>query len=804
MREVRERQGAGAAPRRRFVAAVALAVLAASIVPGIALGAPARAVSSSSWATVPASKLGAHLKPAAATSAPVAYVPSARHSRVVIVLLGGTTWADLRLPQAASLRRVMMSGWLANLDCATAGDERTIARALVSMGAAARADAGPEAGLAYVASDQFENGNAAEAYVRRTGHLPGDAEVLHLGIASIDRVNAADPSQIRPGLLGTVVESLGLKTAVLGSADTGAGPVSGSRHREAAALAMDQYGRVDYGAPAESEIVPAPEMAYGVRSNASEMLMRYSLLPDDTGLVVIDFGDTIRAARYASQAQPAAQRFLRARAMDSAGDFVTRLAQLSSGRDSIIIMSPEARDGGPGPAPMTPFSILVPGTMPGYATSGTTHRAGMVTGIDIVRTVRERLTGSDDPKPDIPGRPITRAAGDEQVVLGGLAAESRRAVAVDGIRVSVVIGWALVATVSSLIALGLVLAVPTRENSFRLAEALLLFAVALPLSAFVAGWVSTLSGAGRLGMQLLSPPSYVVVVVAPAVALAAALALTRISISRQFAVVLAATVGVLAVDQLVGAPASVDTIFGYSPIAGGRYYGMGNDAWAIAFACVALVLGIWLDWTPRSWLGRRAIVASAFGALALVVGLPVLGANLGGFVSVLAGLLAMWVTLSQKRYRAWVLPAAVGAILAAAGLLVGLDGLRAPSAGTHYAGMARMLADGNLSSLSVIVSRKIALNLAVFNSTPFSWLLLPAVALFLIDAHRARGLLSGFLAQRPGLSAALTAILAAGGTALFIEDTRIAIPAHMLGIAGPVVLGLMLAAARWRLTTLQP
>jgi hypothetical protein len=732
---------------------------------------------------------------AAAPNAPLA-------RRVVIVLMSGMTWRDLDLPQADGLRKAIGSGLAADLNCATLG-RRTVARAMVTLSAGSRADAGSEAGDAYRADAPFENENAAEAYVRRTGHLPGDAQMLHLGIASIDRANAVFPDRIRPGLLGSAVGDLGLKTAVLGDADTALVWSPGTRHREAAALAMDEFGRVSYGGVGQPDLVPAPEMAYGVRSNASQILMRYSILPEDAGLVVIDFGDTIRAARYSSEAQPSARRFLRARAMASASDFVSRLIQLTSEKDAIIIMSPVAVDGGPDPAPMTPFSLLMPGGTPGYATSATTRRPGIVVGTDLVRTVRYLLSGNDVASGDIPGRPIVASSGGGGS-LEALAAESDRATLVDRLRPGLLFAWAFLVTVGGLLALGLMLAGPNNESSFRLTEALLVFVSSLPLAGFVAGWATAAVGRGSLGAQLATPLGYATLVIAPAVALAAALALSRMPISRQLFVVMVATVGVLIADQLAGAPAAIDTVFGYSPIEGGRYYGMGNEAWAIAFSCVALTLAIWLDWTPGSWPRRRIAVVGVLIGLTLVVGLPVLGSNLGGFIAVGLGAVTFCAVLLRRHFKPWMIAAAAVAIAAAAALLIGLDMMRAPMAGTHFAGIGRMIANGDLSALGDIVGRKLSMNVETFNQTLWSWVLLLAVTVFVVDARRAGGLLGRFLEDRPALSAALIAILASSAAGMFIEDTGIAIPAYMLGVAFPVVTALMLAAARWRLTTLQP
>ena len=50
------------------------------------------------------------------------------------------------------------------------------------------------------------------------------------------------------------------------------------------------------------------------------------------------------------------------------------------------------------------------------------------------------------------------------------------------------------------------------------------------------------------------------------------------------------TAAVLIAEQFVGAPLSILSLIGYSPLLGARYYGMGNEAAAIAFG--ATLVGV--------------------------------------------------------------------------------------------------------------------------------------------------------------------------------------------------------------------
>jgi hypothetical protein len=719
--------------------------------------------------------------------------------RVVIVVLSGMTWDDLDLKQAYGVRAAFESGWAANMNIATLGEQRTLARTLTSLGSAVRADAGPEAAEAMNADERIENGKASDVYLRRTSRLPGRFEVFHLGQPALVRANVGAVTAVTPGLLGAVVSSLGRGTAVYGNGDESMVGSGGTRRREAAVLAMDQAGRVARGDVGGGTLVSDSEMADGVRTNTALLLYRVSTLPKSIGLVVLDVGDTARAARMAPSATPAALRFAKARALSRASDLLDRLILLTGEEAAIVLVAPPVEEATGGKPVMSPFAILMPGARPGYATSGSTRRPGLVSGTDLIRTVRYVLGGVDPADGSIPGRPIVRFGGTTKVDVTKLERDANRASTVWDGRWTVSWIWFVLQIVGAAVAVFLLRSRTDDETASRLTEALMLWLVAAPLSCLVLAWIWPFAVASVRTFAVLS--------LVPAVILAAGLALTGMRPSRQLQIVYAATAVALLLDQLegifIGPRLVMDTAFGYSTVEGGRYYGIGNEGMSILFVAVALGLGLWLDQQRVDWARAKWGVGALLAAVALVVGLPFIGANLGGVIAVTAGFATMWLGWDGKRPTLRMVTAVAIVVVVLAGGLVAVDMLRGSGQATHLAAAGRDVAGGGLAAASRIAARKLTLSLDIFRKNPAAWLVLAFIALMVVERRRPQGLIASMVADRPRFTTALTGVFVAGIVGGLIEDTGIYVPATMLGIALPSVLLLLLASARWRRTALE-
>ncbi|MCW2919104.1 MAG: hypothetical protein JWN52_7172 [Actinomycetia bacterium] len=261
---------------------------------------------------------------------------------------------------------------------------------------------------------------------------------------------------------------------------------------------------------------------------------------------------------------------------------------------------------------------------------------------------------------------------------------------------------------------------------------------------------------------------------------------------------------VAATDLLRGSPLQLNSFMGYSPLVGGRYYGLSNIAFA-TFATGTLFFAAGLAHVlirrgRRGWAVAVVILLGA-GADALS-GSPGLGAKFGGTIALFPGTAVTALIVAGKR----VTPARVlffaGLGIATIAAICYLDYRRPPGRRTHLGRFAQQVLDGQAQP---VVTRKMLAMLHTVGNIPLT-LLVAGGLLFLFfvllrtGGHGGTG--AGPLAvayeHAPALRAGLTGTLVTSMSGFAVEDSGIAVPAIALTLAVPLAFA---AAARARRIT---
>jgi hypothetical protein len=378
----------------------------------------------------------------------------------------------------------------------------------------------------------------------------------------------------------------------------------------------------------------------------------------------------------------------------------TELVEAAREREATVaIVSPN----GPPEAPnLTPFALVRPGGGGGLLYSPATRTEGLLTNADVAPTLLGVL-GARIP-PEMSGRAAeVRPGGTESAQL-----MQRRLWFVEdsGFRVWAVVGvlWALA------------LAVGVLRRDRRGASWAILVLTALPAGALLAaavpvtsvlfaGVLTALFAGGITALCWRLSDSY-------------AGALARVAL---------ATAALVILDAAAGGPLERFSTLGYNPATGTRFYGVGNEYAAAVAGCPTMGLGI-LAYRRRP---PAAPLALAGAVAVLALGLPTMGADVGG--SAVLGL-AFGATLGLVRGVGWrgaALWAAGGLALAA--LLFLASGLLFPDV-SHGSRAA-----GGGSGLYEIAVRKLAMSLGSLLNPLLLLLLALGAGVTYAGWRRARG-----------------------------------------------------------------
>jgi hypothetical protein len=250
-------------------------------------------------------------------------------------------------------------------------------------------------------------------------------------------------------------------------------------------------------------------------------------------------------------------------------------------------------------------------------------------------------------------------------------------------------------------------------------------------------------------------------------------------------------------DLLRGSPLQMNSLMGYSPLVGGRYYGLGNIAFAtFATGTLFFAAGIAHILLRRGHRGSAVAVVILLGATADVLsGSPGLGAKFGGTIALVPGTAVTALIVARKRVTLFrvLLFAALG--VATIVTICYLDYRRPPRQRTHLGRFAEQVMHGEAVP---VVTRKLMAMLHTVGNIPLT-LLVAGGLLFLffvlIRTKGRSGPLSEAYERAPALRAGLTGTLVTSMSGFAVEDSGIAVPAIALTLAVPLAFA---ASARSR------
>jgi hypothetical protein len=411
---------------------------------------------------------------------------------------------------------------------------------------------------------------------------------------------------------------------------------------------------------------------------------------------------------------------------------VRRIAGTLKGDDLLIAMER------PPPASNQGLSVGIAGSgFDGTLTSDSTRMRGLVLSTDLAPTILARF---GIPKPsNMTGEPIrTDGAVDASFVQGlqdRLAEIGPRRAPVIGISVLI---WVVLTAIA---------AIAFRREGLRVALTILAAALAL-LPALLL--LTAALEPSELGERLI------VGVGCPVIA---ALVLWLAPGMRGLALCAGASVLVYAVDVIAGSHLTELSLIGPNPIAGVRFYGIGNELEATAAALVPIGTGAALaGWAPRASARGAAAAFGITAVLAVAAFAPgSFGADVGAAIGIPIGAaVAIGICLGVRRSGwIWVIVAPLAAVAA----LIAID--LATGGNAH---LTRSVLDaGGLGNLGDVFQRRLQLSahsFARYAQNLIFWIVVALIVAGLTQWRRIEGWFGGRRTAWAGFVGAIAATIA--------------------------------------------
>ena len=692
--------------------------------------------------------------------------PGGKADKVVALFLGGLSLADWQAAETPNIRALTEQGAVGIMNVRSAGSF-TPDNAYATFGAGERAYGSIEAGHAFKTGDLYEGSRAGEVFTRRTGLEPSPGAVLVMDFPRILKNNSRLDTILSPGTFGGTLEKAGKKTAVIGNADTLQGP-----GREAALAVMNGQGMVFTGEVGTGLCRSNPLKPWGMETDYQRLLSAVERIIPEVDCVVVELGDTSRVEKYRDYLLPARREEYRRRALADADRFLGALVdKISLDRTLLLLATPfPSRDAVEQGDTLTPVLAAGPGFNAGLLFSSSTRRPGIITFSDLQATIFASL-GIPTP-PGFPGRSLTQAP--ENAPFAVLETLNGRIVRVNNARGPVLKGFIIIQIILFIVILLVFLRPPRRVGIYNALQVMLAGVAAVPLALLVLPAFG-LPGVWGVTLYLVS------------IGLAAGWITRRKGAGGPVVPGLLALVTALLilVDILRESPLMSQSLLGFSPVGGARYYGIGNEYLGILLGGSVIGSTVLLDRVGNRLWGK-VIVVVLFAVWLYAAAAPWLGANLGGAVALSVTYLVTGFSLFTNRRSPGqrVLPVLAGGI----GILVLLglmDLLRDPGAQSHVGQLVSLMRAEGAATAVPIILRKIKMNFTLIEYTIWSRILVTfIIVLIVLCLHP--GKRPGEISRRfPALEKGFRGALAGSVTALAVNDSGIV--AAATGLLFPVV-----------------
>lgn len=689
--------------------------------------------------------------------------------KAVVVIFDGIALADIKESSPPNLLKLIEKGGIGLMNVRS-GRQGDAVSGYLTVGAGAWAISKKGRGkrsLALKESSFFEGRKISDIYLQQRGRNPTPGSIVVVTAPLIIEENMQESYGAEPGAMAEALEEKKKRVALLGNADT-----FNQYHREAALIAMDKNGLIEEGETGRGILNENPEAPFGLETNYGKLLQETERLIEKNDLIVIEMGDTARVNRYRDFLGKEALERARRKALLKGDQFLGRLVSLLPSDSLVLVISPNPPpilDGAPGA--LTPVIVAGSGIGSGLLTSPTTRQTGLVTNTDIAPTILNYF-GAEIPA-SMTGRSfLARKTKDP---LGYLSVREEKIAETATFRRPILTAY--VATVFILLVLaGLSLFYPIEERLLRGIRHLLAWQLSVPLS-------------------LLILPSYLTHSIGTTILMAICISVLITFLawiaSRRFlltaGVIAVATSAGIVLDLFLGSPLMKNSLLGYDPLIGARFYGIGNEYMGVLLGSTIAGVTIFQDVYFNNKKGIARLMAIFFILLAGMVGYSRLGANIGGAIAAAGAFFITYLRIEGKRigFKNILLTAMV--IASVVFLIVGVDFLTEPSNQSHAGRAVLSIGREGYKSAVMIVKRKIATNLKLIQWTIWSKVFIASLAIFALLFSRPIGLLKRVSRQHPHSTSGVFGIVAGSIIALLFNDSGIVAAATMI-IFGVVTL----------------
>lgn len=635
-----------------------------------------------------------------------AYSAQLLDKKVIIFVLDYINYEDLITYGQDNIKYLLENGAIGLMNTNTGG-AYTISNAYATIGAGNYAVSSVFGAYSGGYDNLFNKEPINVIYKRHNGKEMKEENIANADINGLKRQNEGLNRPVKIGLLGSLLNEQGYKTAIIGNESSDIDDIS----INAGLITMNSDGITDMGKVDSSLLIRDYMSPFGIRTNYDALYEAYKDVKNQADFIVIQTGDTYRLNKYMNISD---ERYKESK-INTFKHIDELLGKVLKDRDNkntlfmLVVPFPSSEDIAKGKK-LTPIVVFDNCSFRGILTSATTKRDGIITNTDLTAQVLEYFNISRSPH--MSGHKIDCKIIEEPLEylmnLNDISVFNYKSRATI---VKTYIGFIIIALLLSLI---FILYFKKYLSLIKsLLTAVLIIPSALLLLPLFNPWNSL-----RFTLSL------VFTVVAFSIILKK---FSKDSL-QTFAVSCLFSTAIILVDTFLKNPLMKVSILGYDPIAGARFYGIGNEYMGFLLGTTLIGTTALVDKYRAKEKTMKAISIIIYIVVLLTLAAPTLGTNVGGSMAAFVGFgTATLLLLKGNISGRDIVLIGIFLILSLICLFI-YDGIRPAETQSHIGQTSTLIRYNSVYALFQIFGRKLSMNYKLIKYSIWTWALIAIIA----------------------------------------------------------------------------
>ncbi|MDF2840070.1 MAG: hypothetical protein K0Q99_842, partial [Clostridia bacterium] len=567
------------------------------------------------------------------------------------------------------------------------------------------------------------------------------------------------------GYLGRELKEQQKTACVIGNGDTDI------MNRSSVLIAMDELGIVHAG-DVENTTVSDISFPGGKRTDYTKLMSLYKKFAAANDLIIIDTGDLSRLDYYKNQLSKSEYDNLKAAAINNISNFSNAIIESSKQEIVFIMLSAfPSKNNLESGLKLTPM-VVYENKGEGLYYSHNTKRTGIITNLDIADFLLEKLTGT---------RKSSLREVHSEAPLWNILSLTRKLLNISVMRLPVLTWYAIFEIICATAGLIYMLSLSKKKQLLmKIVKITMLVNIVAPVVLLYMSAFEINSTMVYFGLFIII--SFIIATI---------LFLLIKRTVGQFICAALLVNGSIIVDLIRGSAMMKNSVFGYDPIIGARFYGIGNEFAGVFIGSGILLAGCLLQryhaFAKRKPKTTTILLILYSGIQLCIMGMPFSGANFGGTIAGVVGYFFFYSSVKQRKITIIQLFLMALIIFMALSSIVVLDLLN-PNSTTHVGKFITEIKDNGPKVLYSTIERKATMNLRLMKYTIWTKVLLCIILIITIMFFKPVRLLHGIFKKYRYFTAAWLGISAGSIAGLIVNDSGIVMAATAMIFTGYTIL----------------